>query len=115
MSNPKVPTDTSAYKKHYSDSAFWSKVKKLGKKVLKPALVLFYVMKSPDVPLAIKTRIAGALGYLILPVDLIPDFIPVAGYTDDAGALYAVIKICKEYITPEIEAQAEKKLEESLG
>lgn len=115
MSNPKVPTDTSTYKKHYSDSAFWSKVKKLGKNVLKPALMLFYVMKSPDVPLAIKTRIAGALGYLILPVDLIPDFIPVAGYTDDAGALYAVIKICKEYITPEIEAQAENKLNELLG
>jgi uncharacterized membrane protein YkvA (DUF1232 family) len=115
MSESKVPQDTSSYKKHYSDSKFWSKVKSLGKNVLKPALLLFYIMKSPDVPLKIKATIAGALGYLILPLDLIPDFIPVAGYTDDIAALWAVIETCKAYITPEIEAQADDKLDELLG
>ena len=115
MSESKVPQDTSPYKKHYSDSKFWDKVKSLGKNVLKPALLLYYVMKSPDVPLRIKATIAGALGYLILPLDLIPDFIPVAGYTDDIAALWAVIETCKAYITPEIEAQADDKLDELLG
>ena len=115
MSESKVPQDTSSYKKHYSDSKFWDKVKSLGKNVLKPALLLYYVMKSPDVPLKIKATIAGALGYLIVPTDLIPDFIPVAGYTDDIAALWAVIKTCQAYITPEIEAQADDKLDELLG
>lgn len=115
MSEQKAPKNVENYKGHYSDSGFWKKTKSLGKIVLKPAILLYYVMKSPDVPLKIKGTIAGALGYLILPLDLIPDFIPVAGYTDDVAALAAVIELCHDYITPEIEAQAKVKLEELLG
>lgn len=115
MDETKIPKDTTIYQKEYSDSKFWSKVKSLGKNVLKPALLLFYVMKAPSTPLKIKVSITGALGYLILPVDLIPDFIPVAGYTDDLGALTATVAMCKAHITPEIEQQTKKKLEELLG
>lgn len=115
MSEQKVPTNVDEYKGHYSDSKFWNKVKSLGKTVLKPAMLLYYVMKSPDVPLTVKGTIAGALGYLILPLDLIPDVIPVAGYTDDSAALVAVVKMCDSYITPKIKAQAEAKINEILG
>ena len=62
-----------------------------------------------------RAKILGALGYFILPIDLIPDFIPVAGYTDDLAALvwgvYCVIKS----ITPEVKAQAAEKLHEWFG
>lgn len=115
MTKTKRPKDTNPYKKHYSESGFWSKAKSLGKAVLKPALLLYYVMMSPKVPFSIKTTIAGALGYLIVPLDLIPDFIPVAGYGDDMAALITIVKMCKDYITPEIKAQAEEKLQELLG
>lgn len=104
MSEQKVPKDIDEYKEHYSDSKFWDKVKSLSKVVLKPAMLLYYVMKSPDVPLTVKVTIAGALGYLIFPLDLIPDVIPLTGYTDDAAALLAVVKMCDSYITPEIKA-----------
>ena len=107
---PKI-RELSNYEDNYSDSGFWNTAKKLGKKVLKPALQLYYVLKEPSTPHNIKGMIIGALGYLILPVDLIPDFIPVAGYTDDFAALMAVIKMCSEHITPEIE----RKVEEDLG
>jgi uncharacterized membrane protein YkvA (DUF1232 family) len=112
MSDTKVPKDTRSYQKHYSESDFWEKAKSLGKKVLKPALTLYYVMQSSDTPFHIKTAIIGALGYLILPTDIIPDFIPVAGYTDDFAALMAIIKMCKDYITKDIEQQVKNKLEE---
>lgn len=115
MSNTKKPKDVVPYKRHYSESKFWKKVKSLGKNLLKPAMLLFYVMKSPDVPIGVKGTIAGALGYLILPLDLIPDFIPVTGYTDDAAALFTVVKMCTNYITPQIKAQADEKLDELLG
>lgn len=108
----KAPKDIEKYEVHYSDSKFWNKTKSLGKNALRPALQLYYVMKSPDVPLKIKGTIAGALGYLILPTDLIPDFIAVLGFTDDVAALATVIKLCYNYITPEIKAQAETKLKE---
>lgn len=108
---PKI-SELSDYGDNYSDSGFWNKVKKLGKKVLKPALQLYYVMKESSTPLDTKGLIIGALGYLILPIDLIPDFIPVAGYTDDLAALLAVVKMCKEHITPEIERKVRKDLGE---
>ena len=72
-------------------------------------------MTDPNTPAKYKAVIAGALGYFILPIDLIPDFIPIAGYTDDLAALvwgvYCVIKS----ITPEVKAQAAAKLHEWFG
>jgi uncharacterized membrane protein YkvA (DUF1232 family) len=115
MNCSNIPKDTRSYVKHYSDSKFWGKVKILGKNVIRPALLLYYVMKSPDVPLNIKIAILGALGYLILPSDLIPDIIPFAGYTDDVSALWAVIKMCDTYVTAEIKAKVETKLNDILG
>ena len=84
----------------------------MGKKVLRPALTLYFVMKASSTPISAKIKIAGALGYLILPLDLMPDFIPIAGYTDDLAALIALIKSCTDYVTPEIEAQVDAKLGE---
>ena len=83
--------------------------------MLRPAVTLYYVMKSPEVPLKIKMSITGALGYLILPVDMIPDFIPFAGYGDDVAALVALVKMCVSYITPDITRQVDEKLKEILG
>lgn len=56
--------------------------------------------------------ILGALGYFILPVDAIPDFIPVAGYTDDLAALTAIYNIVKGSIGPEAALRADEKLKE---
>ena len=53
-----------------------------------------------------------ALGYLILPLDLIPDTIPVIGFTDDLTALTTAYEIVKSSITPEIEARAKAKADE---
>ena len=106
------------YQSEYSESKFWDKMKKAaksaGKKVIEMALLLFYVLQSPDVPIAKKTIIIGALGYLILPFDFIPDFIPALGFTDDAAALAAALKTINSSITPEIEAKAKAKANEWL-
>lgn len=116
MNDKNTPTITPEHEKHYSDSNFWDKVKtvakKTGEKLIYNALLLYYVLQSPTTSTAHKTLIIGALGYFILPIDLIPDFIPVAGFTDDAAALVAVIKTVSDNITPEIKEQARKKSNE---
>ena len=44
---------------------------------------LYLVYKDPRVPLRIKIIIILVIAYLLSPIDLIPDFIPVLGYLDD--------------------------------
>ena len=108
-----------SYQQHYDENDFWEKLRrfarKAGIKVSYAALLLFYVLKSPMTTSKDRAKIIGALGYFILPIDLLPDFIPVAGYTDDLAALvwgvYCVIKS----ITPEVKAQAAEKLHEWFG
>ena len=107
------------YAGHYNENAFWEKLKKFarkaGIKVTYAALLLFYVLKSPGTSTKDRAKILGALGYFILPIDIIPDIIPIAGYTDDLAALtwgiYCVIKS----ITPEVKAAAAAKLHEWFG
>ena len=109
-----VAVQTADYQKEYSDSKFWNKVKVLaneaGRKIVYQALLLYYVLTSPDVPHKQKLVILGALGYLILPTDFIPDFLPVVGYTDDLAALTAAIATVRSSITPAIKEQAQNKL-----
>jgi uncharacterized membrane protein YkvA (DUF1232 family) len=47
---------------------------------------------DPDLPRAVRFRLGALLVYLALPVDLIPDFIPVLGYADDAIIVTAVLR-----------------------
>ena len=42
--------------------------------------------------------IAGAVLYFVIPIDVIPDFIPVAGFLDDAAVIAWVVKTCKTEI-----------------
>ena len=115
----KQPKDVKVYQKYYSESGFWKKPGKVaivaGSRLIYCALLLYYVLKSPDVLIKDKAMIIGALGYFILPVDLIPDFIPVAGYADDMAALVACYNAVKDNVTPEIEQQAQEKLADWFG
>ena len=56
--------------------------------------------RTPALPFGRVAAIAGALSYLLSPVDLIPDFIPGLGYRDDA----AVIAECVHLVHRELEA-----------
>ncbi len=111
--------DFDAYRSYFSDPNLWSKLKnvakKAGVKVVYSALVLYYVTRDPKVPTSEKLKIYGALGYFILPIDLIPDSVIALGFTDDLAALAWAIYAVTEFITPEIEAQAEAKLYEWFG
>ena len=87
--------DYKKYTSYFSDSKFWIKIKEVAKKVgLKTtayALILYYILQKKEVPVSDKLLITGCLGYFILPIDLIPDFAPVVGYSDDiAGMIFAV-------------------------
>ena len=111
--------DYKKYEEYYSDESFLTKLKnfakKAGVKVVYTALKLFYALKSDKTPTWAKSIIVGALGYFILPIDLVPDLVPVAGFTDDFGVLLAAVGSVALHITPEVKAQAKEKMQDWFG
>lgn len=98
----------------FDDAGFWKKVSKFaataGREVIEKALWLYFAAQRPDTPLWAKTAIYGALAYFVLPLDAIPDIVPVAGYTDDLGALAAALGSVSMYIDDDVKEQAENRV-----
>lgn len=107
------------YRKHYSDASLGEKLKRYSKeagmKVVYPALLLHYLMKSDEVPLKAKLILSAALGYFILPIDFIPDFAPLLGFTDDLGVLLLILRQMAAHVTPEIRRQAREHVQKWFG
>lgn len=105
--------------KHFSDEKLWGKLKKFAKKagssVVYAVLLLYFTLQKPEVPVKAKTIIIGALGYFILPFDLIPDVAVGVGYTDDLGALGVALFQVAMYIDDDIKNKAKEKLSEWFG
>ena len=113
------PKDILKYRSYFSEKKFWEKLgnyaKKAGVKAVYAALLGYFVLKSPTVAVEDKAKIYGALGYFILPLDLIPDMIPVVGYADDISALVYALHAVWVNITPDIEQEAQTKLKDWFG
>ena len=107
------------YSKYFSNDSFFDKIRDYGKaagtRVVFTALLLFYAMQSESVPMKYKALVVAALGYLICPVDLIPDWIPVIGYADDLGALLGALKSVMAYVDNGTIMQARNKLADWFG
>lgn len=107
------------YTEKYSEEDFWTKIKNnvtnIGISLIYKALQLYYVTQSPKCPMRVKAGIYGALGYLISPFDIIPDFTPIAGYTDDAAAIGVALILAQMYIDDNIRAQAKGKIKDIFG
>jgi uncharacterized membrane protein YkvA (DUF1232 family) len=106
--------DFMSYANKFSQSEFAEKIsriaKRAGAKLVYAALILYYTLQSDKVSKSDKAIIIGALGYMISPLDVIPDAIPIAGLTDDLAVLLFVLKKVWTGIDPEIVEQARAKL-----
>lgn len=82
----------------------------IGLTVLYNVLQLWYVLQKPEVPAKNKAVIMGALGYLITPLDFLPDLTPILGYNDDAAAILFALYMVRQYVDDEVKAQAKARL-----
>lgn len=89
----------------YSAAAFWQTLRRAasssGRTALASALTLFLCWKDEATPKWAKGVIAGALGYLILPADMIPDVLPAIGWSDDWATLAAALATVATHVTRE--------------
>lgn len=74
------------------------------------ALLLFYTLQSDQIPLKDKAIIIGALGYLISPLDVVPDAIPIAGLGDDLAVLIFVLQKVWGDVSEDVKEKAQNKL-----
>ncbi len=99
----------------FNEKALWEKLKvcaaKIGKEALLKIFTLYYILKEKPLAASEKALIVGALGYLLLPMDLVPDFLPIVGYLDDIFALGYVIDRYLNYVDDYVRLKAEEKLE----
>ncbi len=106
--------DFMSYANKFTQKDFVEKIsriaKRAGSKLVYAALILYYTLQSDKVSKSDKAIIIGALGYMISPLDVIPDAIPIAGLTDDLAVLLYVLKKVWTGIDPEIIANAKEKL-----
>lgn len=119
MTDPSIPSAPLSAPHWYSGPRLWRTLRKVaastGRKTLLSSLTLFYCLKDSDTPTWAKGVIVGALGYLILPTDLIPDIIPGAGYGDDWGAIVAALATVASFIKDEHKARAVEQVERFFG
>ena len=93
-----VPRTTASYT--YSEPRFRDKLaraaKLAGREVVEKALWLYFAAQRPETPRWAKATVYGALAYFVVPLDAIPDVVPMAGYSDDLGVLaVAVVTIAR--------------------
>ena len=67
---------------------------------------LYHAMLDPKTPLWVKGVAAAALAYFILPIDAVPDMLPLVGLGDDLSVLSAALAAVSTHITDEHRAKA---------
>lgn len=94
------------YAHAYSEGAFKTKLGALAglEKLVNAAKQIHTLLRDPATPVWVKGLCIGVLGYLILPTDVVADFVPVLGYGDDLAALTAALATIAAHLPAKVEA-----------
>ena len=93
------------------DGVFRTLLRRGGRQLAIPAVEGLELLLDHQTPTQVRLTMLVALTYLVLPTDLIPDFLPVAGLSDDLTALTALLGLWSHYETPEIRSRAQRRLD----
>lgn len=84
------------------------KAKHIGAKAIYQILLCYFTYKQKDTPAFVKQTLMGVIGYVLSPIDVVPDLTPVLGYTDDIGVLAYALVALSSYINAESHLEASK-------
>lgn len=88
-----------------SSSARYLRMARLVIKLPTYARVVWGIMRDPRTPVGLKGMLAAALAYVVLPVDLVPDAVPILGQADDLTVLLLVLDLFIQNAPPEVRAE----------
>lgn len=83
----------------------WQRLQRWAQALRRDVLTLWFAARHPGTPLAAKLFALGLAAYALSPIDLIPDFIPVLGYLDEALLLPVGILICLKMLPAPVLAE----------
>ncbi len=80
---------------------FWALIRKVARRIpfAEDALALYFCARDPMTERRTKLIILAALAYFVMPIDMLPDVMPILGFTDDAAVVAAAIAAVKGSIT----------------
>jgi uncharacterized membrane protein YkvA (DUF1232 family) len=82
------------------------------RRIKRDTVMLWFAQRHPDTPLVAKALCIFAVAYALSPIDLVPDFIPVLGYLDDAILLPAMIWLVVRLLPPDVIETCRARAEE---
>lgn len=93
-------------------SDLMERLKRVAKRIpfAEDLLAAWYCARDPATPRRVRMTLLAALGYFVLPVDALPDVMPLIGFTDDAAVIAAAIAAVAGSITPEHREKAKRTL-----
>ena len=78
-------------------------------------LVYRLALNHPQTPCAAKICLWLAIGYTLLPFDLVPDFVPIVGHLDDAVIVPGLILLAIKLTPPEVMAECRREATSRIG
>lgn len=93
----------------------FKKLKSLAKQLKQELAVYQLVIKYPQTPLLAKALLWLAVGYLLLPFDLIPDFIPILGQLDDLVIIPVLLYFALLLIPPSLLQSCREQVQQSTN
>ena len=93
--------------------SFWGKLRRFAASLpfAEDLLAAYYCAFDSETPGHVRVALLGALAYFVLPLDALPDMLPLLGFTDDAAVLATTIKLVSDAIMPEHREAARRALE----
>jgi uncharacterized membrane protein YkvA (DUF1232 family) len=115
-SNPGWDVAKLAREEDYVRRGFWAKARRVVAALpfAEDLLAAYYCAFDRETPRHVQATLIGALAYFVLPFDLIPDMLPVIGYTDDAAVLAGALRLVASHIQPAHRDAAKRTLARGL-
>ena len=79
------------------------------------AVAAYYCAFDRETPLYARATLWGALAYFVLPLDAVPDYLPILGFADDATALATALRMMASHMKPEHREAAKRALDKLAG
>jgi len=97
--------------------SFWTKARRvaLALPFAEDLLAAYYCAFDRQTPRHVQAALIGALAYFVLPFDVVPDMMPVLGFTDDAAVLATALKLVASHVRPEHREAAKRALAKGLA